>query len=351
MASLAIAGCVVVPVITPEHGLLAGHGAIEQAEAVRLEPGETTREDVLLRFGEPSASLDGDRVFVYHWQTALGYVLWLVGGPGQAAGGAAPIARDRVLLLEFGDDGILLRRKLAKLPVGSSLSSSIDEWTPAESEKLEPMEAESKQEGGEGRAHEAVGRMVIDPAPEEIRPARATRPMGAALLRVRLETFTDQRGQKQSRLIGKRTAAFGVVTHDVYLARLPADVVRDALAAGCRVAGHEVVEAASDVIVRGRIERFEIETPVTLTHWNAVATIDVALDVQPESRPDRTITKRLGCRTVEKTLIGPSREDIEKALVACLGDLAAELATGDLLDRAARGMSRAASPDDRASVE
>ena len=69
------AGCLIIP--TPKHTLLEGRGKIEESDMVFLENARTTREEVLLRFGEPDLILDHDRVLAYHWAVSHGY--WFVG--------------------------------------------------------------------------------------------------------------------------------------------------------------------------------------------------------------------------------------------------------------------------------
>lgn len=93
-----LTGCVVIP--TPEHTLLEGRGKIEEADMAFLERAKTTREDVLLRFGEPDLILNQDRILVYHWAVSHGY--WFVGAYYTGAGG--PIPKDYLFMLEFDED-------------------------------------------------------------------------------------------------------------------------------------------------------------------------------------------------------------------------------------------------------
>ena len=52
LLGLLVAGCVP----TVEHGLLAGRAEITKQDIRSLKVGNTTREDVLLRFGEPDST-------------------------------------------------------------------------------------------------------------------------------------------------------------------------------------------------------------------------------------------------------------------------------------------------------
>lgn len=86
-----VQGCVPIPIPLPQHDLLAGHGMIEEQAAKNfLKVGATTREEVLLRYGEPEEIIDGGRVFVYAWTRDTGIM-----PPGE------DVLRTTLLLLEF----------------------------------------------------------------------------------------------------------------------------------------------------------------------------------------------------------------------------------------------------------
>ena len=72
-----------------------------------LVPGETTRADVLLRFGDPIQRLEEDRYFLYHWKTIQGY--WLI-PPGETE----PSEDIHYLCLEFTHENTLKRWKYFK---------------------------------------------------------------------------------------------------------------------------------------------------------------------------------------------------------------------------------------------
>ena len=99
------AGCLVWPFPTGQ--LLAGRGRITPQYAATLQVGVTTREEVLLRLGEPDEVLAGGRVLVYRWTEARGF-LAAAGGYG-AGVVAVPFPGHRALRLEFGPDARLTR--------------------------------------------------------------------------------------------------------------------------------------------------------------------------------------------------------------------------------------------------
>ena len=101
--ALLCAGCVAVPL--PDHGHLGGHLEITEEQRADLVVGQTTREDVLLAYGVPEYTVDGDRVFLYRWTTSRGY--WAVYLYFTAAGDA--IRTRHMLLMEFDASGRIAR--------------------------------------------------------------------------------------------------------------------------------------------------------------------------------------------------------------------------------------------------
>lgn len=127
LVAVALQGCVVLPVPTPEHGLISGRGEVTEADTVGFEVGKTRREEVLLRFGEPSATFQDERVFLYHWSTVRGYVVlaWMYGiGNPQLS----HIPQDYLLLLAFDDSGHLRRFERTSLGFFESGAQHVDQW-------------------------------------------------------------------------------------------------------------------------------------------------------------------------------------------------------------------------------
>lgn len=111
----AIAGCLYIP--TPHHSLIAGRGMIEPDVIEQCRIGVTTREEILLRFGEPDATLNRQSVFVYSWTRTQGYLL--IGGYGR--GEVIPVGHTSRLLVEFDLKGFLKRIEL--MPAGLAPAS------------------------------------------------------------------------------------------------------------------------------------------------------------------------------------------------------------------------------------
>jgi len=107
------AGCLIWPF--PTGDLLAGRGRITPQYVSSLQVGVATREDVLLRLGEPDEVLAGGKVLVYRWTETRGFLA--AGGYG--GGVAVPFPGHRALRLEFGPDARLVRLAFERGAPGS----------------------------------------------------------------------------------------------------------------------------------------------------------------------------------------------------------------------------------------
>ena len=99
-------GCLIVP--TVRHSRSDEHRwIITEESADFIEPGHTTRAQVLLKLGEPDYVWDGGARFLYYWQTADAVFLFGVGNGYSGAGGAMDIGWDWGLYLRFDPAGIV----------------------------------------------------------------------------------------------------------------------------------------------------------------------------------------------------------------------------------------------------
>ncbi|HDR13975.1 MAG TPA: hypothetical protein ENN79_00530 [Desulfobacteraceae bacterium] len=302
-----LSGCLVIP--TPEHALLEGHGKIEQVDTGFLEQRKTTREEILLRFGEPDLSTDNDRILAYHWTVVHGY--WFVSGYTTAAGG--PIPKDYFFVLEFDDEGLLKRFEIA----GSVWKSKQDHM--------------KKFKGS--TAHPGTGRelFVIDPSPrlnlDRERPPSAGVPIHFGMGEFR----SPGRDDGFANFLGHKKAAFGVIMADIRTCRPFTEIVGSAVASQLRFAGHDVVLQDADIIVTGEIADFGVATSTGFSTWDAVGTIDVTLEFRCASCPDAILTRRYQSKQVIKTMMGPSMDDFETIARACVEDLQNLMASDTVL--------------------
>jgi outer membrane protein assembly factor BamE (lipoprotein component of BamABCDE complex) len=90
---------------TPEHYEdFQTRGAVDQDVVGFLKAGNSTREEILLAFGEPDYCWARDQKALYHWKMTWAY--WAIVSPG-GGGVSGSAMRSYVLLLEFDTAGIL----------------------------------------------------------------------------------------------------------------------------------------------------------------------------------------------------------------------------------------------------
>jgi len=110
--------CIVIP--TPEH---RDHGRVpcDDEKTTCMVKDTTSKEEVLLKLGEPDLVLNKERTFVYRWEMVAAY--FFVGGYYAATGG--PIQRPHFLIFEFDDKNIVVRHEV-RASVFSSRTPSVE---------------------------------------------------------------------------------------------------------------------------------------------------------------------------------------------------------------------------------
>lgn len=125
------AACVVIP--TPEHRI-QGRVPCDDDKTAFIVKDTTSKEDVLLKLGEPDLVLNHERIFVYRWEMVAAY--FFVGGYGAGAGG--PIQRPNFLIIEFNDRNTVSRHEV-KGSVFSSRTPSVETFkSPQQSSGASP---------------------------------------------------------------------------------------------------------------------------------------------------------------------------------------------------------------------
>lgn len=97
--------CIVIP--TPEHRL-GGRVPCDEEKTAFLVKDTTSKEEVLLKLGEPDLVLSRERIFVYRWEMVAAY--FAVGAYG--GGAVGPIQRTHFLIIEFNDKNIVSRHEV-----------------------------------------------------------------------------------------------------------------------------------------------------------------------------------------------------------------------------------------------
>ena len=105
MVALVLPGCIVVPVPHPATVLRGRPGVSGPGSWAFVEMGQTNREEVVVRLGEPDYRWRSDGVLVYHWVTTEWLILWAVAGNGAAAGGAYDVPIGHFLVVSLDERG------------------------------------------------------------------------------------------------------------------------------------------------------------------------------------------------------------------------------------------------------
>ena len=209
-------GCAMFP--TPEHGLLKGRGKIDESDIAFLTVGKTTREDVLLRFGEPDLVLHDQHILIYRWSVIQGYMYLVYYG---AAGG--PIPRDYLFMLEFDGEGRL--KRFERYGDYASVEKAIDKWTPSDSEKLYEIERNI-----------ILIRPIPTPNAKTVTLDTESRP-----IRFRVGEFCDSRtSPHRGNLIGHKKYNPNWIIADVRTNRHAIDIVREVVTQQLQVMGHQL---------------------------------------------------------------------------------------------------------------
>ena len=98
-------GCIVIPTPAYKSEGFATRQNISSEDVKKIRVDATTREQVLLRYGEPDATFDEQRRFVYIWAHAIG---WWFAGAGNS-GDAGELPKGYMLEIDFRPDGTVSR--------------------------------------------------------------------------------------------------------------------------------------------------------------------------------------------------------------------------------------------------
>ena len=95
-------GCPI-PTIPHGNGVVLDNDTFES-----FQPGEATRADILLNFGEPRYRHEDDQYLIYEWRMTYGYVI--IASPAGALP-PIPVSWPHYLCLELGPDSYIVRRE------------------------------------------------------------------------------------------------------------------------------------------------------------------------------------------------------------------------------------------------
>jgi hypothetical protein len=259
-------GCVAVPVPIPETEMLEGRRSITKEELERLVPGETTRLDLLLEYGEPDYASDDESVLAYEWQVGRAVVLWAV---YEGGAGADTIMKTYLVRLKFDEEGFLEDWVMEDFIFGSAAKKlGYKETPPSPSPMIPPIHPLIKSESSGPPA---------DPP-----------------LRIQVLPFEDRRDTHQGK-IHPDTIEFDYawgdflgVTPDPRLRMPVVDYVRQALVDQLVAMGHEIVSEDADLIISGELETFVFTIPTRIFTMAHAADFSVTVHVLEPSKESTT---------------------------------------------------------------
>ncbi len=120
---LALAGCYT-PL--PEHGLMAGRAMVTPEQLRDIEVGSDTREDILMRFGDPSRILAEGDVFLYDWTRVTGWFTVVIPAGFGGVGGSDNVEQQQHFVVAFDESSFVLRAELVDPLVWESTEKKLD---------------------------------------------------------------------------------------------------------------------------------------------------------------------------------------------------------------------------------
>lgn len=87
------------------------------------------------------------------------------------------------------------------------------------------------------------------------------------------------------------------------------------------------MDRGADLIIAGDLTECRVTTSLSLSSWDAIGVVDLTLKCFSSSAPDAPITRRYQSGHVSETLLGPSKEEFEEVMRACLEDILRQMAS------------------------
>ena len=130
MLLVVLPACVAVPIPVPERAVAGSEVTPEMTAPI--QPGVTTRSEVIQVLGEPSLELPAPRIVAYQWEALIGYVPWVMGYGYSGRGGVDAVHQSYVLLIAFdANDRVVKFEKTTHWP-WDSVSEHALKWAEGE---------------------------------------------------------------------------------------------------------------------------------------------------------------------------------------------------------------------------
>lgn len=138
-------------------------------------------------------------------------------------------------------------------------------------------------------------------------------------LKIKLLNFEDKREPRtEAILIGRRQAAFGVPMGDVFSDRPIFEIIRDAVKAELVRNGHSIVTDNEDILMKGEIRKFWVETDVTALYWDVIGEVSIVVEVKYPAVGTPILLGHYSGKNVERTYTNPGEEIVTRVFVKSL---------------------------------
>jgi len=121
-----LTGCIYIPVPSDSPARPTG-SAIENEGLNLIKVGTTTRENMLLMFGEPDGIFKDQNLFVYRWERRRGVAFGFATVPGGPVPFWNKVSLDYLLLIEFDERGFVKRYE-TRDSVSEDTYKEIEKW-------------------------------------------------------------------------------------------------------------------------------------------------------------------------------------------------------------------------------
>ena len=298
---IVLVGCFGAAIPTPVH-LVEGRGKIDESDIAFLTLSKTTREEVLLRFGEPDLVLDDQRILIYHWKLSYGYWFIAIGGTGDAG----PIPKDYLFMLEFDEKGRLKRFERSGI-MGSNTFIRLDDWTPLNSKKLSGLNGLRRDN------------IFIDPIPSTCAQT-VSLDIESLPTRFRVGEFFDNRASPYTGTFIGDIEDFSIrLFADVQTCRPANVIIRAAVTNQLQAMKHKLVSKNANVTITGKITKFEVTMSSVIS-----GSLDVILKVQPSAGKSPKNIRRYKAKEMRYISVWNYlgiKDTCEKVMQACLEDM------------------------------
>ena len=122
---LLFTGCLYIPV--KENKVVSGE-KISDDQLSLIQPGVTTKTDIITELGEPDVFWEDECVFAYNWEMRSAIMPWAFGYGYDGAVGIAEFDKDYVLLIQFDQNDCVKRFEVTTRGTFESYGDHLIEW-------------------------------------------------------------------------------------------------------------------------------------------------------------------------------------------------------------------------------